>query len=123
MFKRRIICSIIAILLLVLCSFIDRWAGFSKGYFAISAAIVASIYFFVEFILDTIDYYKSYKPEFKIFVAEKVNKTDLTYDMIMSKKKYYYKQFKRTKLGGLLYQYVKLSFVFGIMIIFFVYLF
>ena len=123
MIKRRVLVSLLCIILIVLGSLFDKWAGFFRSYFAISFAAATSIYWFVEFILDTIAYYKTYKPEFEVYVVEKVNKTDLSYDMIMSKKKYYYKQFKKTKLGGKFYEYVKLFFALGLIIMFIYYLF
>lgn len=123
MIKRRVIVSAILAFFLVLGSFIDKWAGFSKSYFAISFASVICLYWIAEFIIDTIEYYKTYKPEFQLYVAEKVNKTDLSYEIIMSKKNYYYRQFKKSKLGGKFYQYVKIFFAFGLAIVFFSYLF
>ena len=76
-----------------------------------------------EFVLDLMLYKKAYEEEFKMYVAEKVNKTDLSYDQIMSKRKYYYREFKRKKLRGKLYQYLKLFFAMGIFILLVVCLF
>lgn len=123
MFKRRFIATACGILLLILGLIIDKSVGFERNYFVISFFALLIGFWLFEFVFDLVLYKKNYEYEFKIFVAEKVNKTDLSYDQIMDKRKYYYKEFKRTKLKGKLYEYFKVCFTMGLFILLVVYLF
>jgi len=76
----------------------------------------------IEFLIDLIYYHYFYDDEFEMFVAEKVNKTSLTYEEIMAKKKYYLKEFKR-KRKGKFPLYVKLFLAMGLFIFLIVCLF
>ena len=97
-------------------SLIDHLCGFDKGYFAVSLAALFAGYWIVEFLIDLISYYMFYENDYKIFIAEKVNKTMLNYDDIMAKEKYYFKEFKRTRVKGKLYGYTKVIFTMGLFI-------
>ena len=100
MFKRRVIVTASLVVALILGVVIDSFTGFDKGYFAISVAIALSAYYMIEFLIDIIYYSYLYDDEFKIFIAEKVNKTSLSYEEIMQNKKYYLKEFKRSRRKG-----------------------
>ena len=123
MFKRRFIVTCSLILALIIGAIIDNIAGFQKGYFAICIASVASAYWVVEFLLDLILYYFSYESTFKLYVAEKVNRTTLSHEEIMKRRKPFYKEFKRLMLRGKLYGYLKLFFAMGLFILFVVSIF
>lgn len=116
MFKRRIITTTTLGLLTIIGSIVDRFTGFAKGYFAIAFASVLAGYWMFEFLIDLIYYSYDCEEEFKIYVAEKVNKTTLSYEEIMQNKKYYLKEFKRKRRGGKFLQYVKLFFCMGLFI-------
>ncbi len=116
MFKRRIVVSFAIIVAIIIGSIVDNFTGFGKGYFAISFAALGTGYWLVEFLIDLIYYYFGYDEDFKIFVAEKINKTNLSYEDIMAKKKYYYKEFKRTKSKGKFFEFVKVFFAMGLFI-------
>jgi len=123
MFKRRFIVTCSLLFALIIGSIIDNAVGFEKGYLAISIAALACGYWIVEFLIDLILYYFSYESGFKFYVAEKVNKTNLSHDDIMKRKKHFYKEFKRTMLKGKLYEYLKLFFAMGLFILLIVSLF
>ena len=122
MFKRRLIVTCAICIALIIGVVIDNFTGFDKGYFAISIAAILAGYWTVEFLIDLIYYHYFYDDEFKMFVAEKINKTSLTYDEIMAKEKYYYKEFKR-KRKGKFSLWVKLLFGMGLFIFLIVCLF
>lgn len=116
MFKRRVIVTASIVFALIIGVVVDNFTGFDKGYFAISAAIVLAGYYMVEFLIDIISYSYLYDDEFKLFVAEKVNKTSLSYDDIMKNKKYYLKEFKRSRRKGKFSYWVRLFFAIGLFI-------
>ena len=116
MFKRRLIISASLVLLVIIGSIIDAHTGFKTGYFAIGAATALAAYWIYEFLLDLICYSMDYDNEFKLYIAEKVNKTRLTYEDIKAKEKYYFKEFKRSRLKGRLYRFMKLALAMGVFI-------
>lgn len=115
MFKRRVISTCAICTALIIGVVIDNFTGFDKGYFAISVAALLAGYWMIEFLLDLIYYHFFYDDEFKMYVAEKINKTQLTYDEIMAKEKYYLKEFKK-KRKGKFSLYVKFFFAMGLFI-------
>ncbi len=123
MFKRRVIVTASLVVALILGVVIDSFTGFDKGYFAISVAIALSAYYMIEFLIDIIYYSYLYDDEFKIFIAEKVNKTSLSYEEIMQKKKYYLKEFKRSRRRGKFSYWIRLLFAMGLFIFLIVCLF
>lgn len=123
MFKRRVIVTASLVIALIIGVVIDHFTGFDKGYFAISVAILLSGYYIVEFLIDIISYSYLYDDEFKIFVAEKVNKTSLSYDEVMQNKKYYLKEFKRSRRKGKFAYWIRLTFAMGLFIFLIVCLF
>ena len=123
MFKRRVIVTASLVVALILGVVIDSFTGFDKGYFAISVAIALSGYYMIEFLIDIIYYSYLYDDEFKIFIAEKVNKTSLSYEEIMQNKKYYLKEFKRSRRKGKFSYWIRLTFAMGLFIFLIVCLF
>ena len=114
--KRKIIVTSSLVLGIIISSIIDRSIGFEKGYIAISFAAILSAYWTVEFLIDLVYYYWFYEQDFNLFIAEKVNKTNLTYDDIIQRIDFYFKEFKRTRLKGKFYGYMKLFFAMGLFI-------
>ena len=118
MFKRRLITTASLVLALIVGAIVDTHAGFAIGYFAISIAMVLSLYWSVEFIIDLVCFYIYYQDDYNIYIAEKVNKTKLTYEEIKERNKQYLKEFKRSRWKGKFYGYMKIFFAFGIFIFF-----
>ena len=98
MFKRRFITTISALAGVGIGCIIDSYAGFPKNYIAITIASLLAFYWVVEFIIDTVYFCMFYDDEFQLFIAQKVNKTLVTYEEVKAKEKYYLKEFKRTLL-------------------------
>lgn len=121
--KRRLFVTLALVGLLVICSIVDRFTGFEKGYFAIGTAIALAGYWIVEFLIDLIYFSYCYDEDYKIFIAEKVNKTVLTYEDIKAKNEYYFKEFKRSRRKEKFYYYLNLFLTMGVFIFLIVCLF
>ena len=116
MFKRKFIVTCAGATAILIGSLIDSFAAFEKGYFAISLSALLAGYWIVEFIIDYMYYALVYEDDYKIFLAEKVNKTMLSMEDIKLKESYYLKEFKRTRIKGKFYGFTKIIFAMGLFI-------
>jgi hypothetical protein len=123
MFKRRLITTVTGLAGVALGSTIDHLVGFQKSYIAIVIASILAFYWIVEFVFDIVYFYMFYDDEFNLWIAQKVNRTTITYEEIQAKRKYYLKQFKRSRRKNAFSLYMRLIFAMGVFIFFVINLF
>ena len=112
----RLIVSLVAIALAVIFgALLKVWAGFQ--FFALSVFALLGIYWFVVLLIDYIaNYRKIDEQRFGLYVAQLINSSDLTLEMVESARKFYIKKYKRSLWREKLIEVAKILFALGVVI-------
>lgn len=94
---RKLVISLSLILGMIISAVIERGVV-SKHYATLAFALAFSAYWTVEFILDYIEFRKTYNKKYDFYKARLVNSTNLSLEQIEKDHKLYYKKFKRSML-------------------------
>lgn len=101
------------ILVAVFGALIKVWAGFQ--YFALSFTIALCVYWTVMLIIDyRHTYNKKNEDGFNLYIANLVNSTNLTLDVVEKSRDYYLKKFHRSQWKEKLIEVTKIIFILGI---------
>lgn len=113
---KKFLITLLAVILIIVCGALKNvWAGFV--YFALVFSCLISLYWAVILIINYINrFHKQIEKEFNLYIAQKINKSNLTLEDVEKNRKAYLKKFSRSKWKEKSIEIAKTAFCLGLFI-------
>lgn len=113
---KKFLITLLAVILIIVCGALKNvWAGFV--YFALVFSCLISLYWAVILIINYINrFHKQIEKEFNLYIAQKINKSNLTLEDVEKNRKAYLKKFSRSKWKEKSIEIAKIAFCLGLFI-------